>query len=161
MTRKAFTVAEADALIPSLVETFREIGVYKQTIRELADRVDVLNLLWGDALRAPGHPDHEEFMAHRESIEQTLHAIQRVVEQDILGRGLRFPIGGIEEGLVDFPTTHAGRWVFLCWKLGEPALRYWHETDTGFRGRRKITEAQRREMGTGDPSSIDDTGLDA
>lgn len=161
MTRKAFTVEEADAMISSLVETFREIGVHKRRIRGLADKVDVLNLLWGKALRDPAHADHDEFAAHREGIEHALRAIQRVVEEDILARGLRFPVGGIEEGLVDFPTTYDGRWVLMCWKLGEPALRYWHELDAGFRGRQRITEEHRRTMGMADPDSIDDPDADA
>jgi hypothetical protein len=63
-------------------------------------------------------------------------------------------VGGIEEGLVDFPTTFEGRWVLLCWKLGERNLTFWHELDEGFRGRHEITDAQRLVMGTEDPESI-------
>jgi hypothetical protein len=77
-----------------------------------------------------------------------------------VARGLRLPAGGLEEGLVDFPTTYQGRWVYLCWHVGEHDLRYWHETDAGFAGRRRISGAQRREMGAGDPSSADDSSLD-
>ncbi len=160
MPRKAFTVEEADAMIPSLVEVFRGIEVEKRTIRELANKIDVLELLWGNALRDEDIPDHQEFASHREGIDRSLLAIQQAVEEHILGRGLRFPMGGIEQGLVDFPTTYAGRWVFLCWKLGERRLTHWHEVDAGFQGRRKITDAQRRSMGRGDPGAIDDSGLD-
>ncbi len=41
-------------------------------------------------------------------------------------------------GLVDFPAQHAGRTVYLCWKLGEPEIGHWHEPDSGFSGRQKI-----------------------
>jgi hypothetical protein len=159
MSQKSFTVSEADALIPALVDVFREIGAHKRSIRELAGKLEVLELLWGSALRDEEHPDHTEFMAHREGIDRALRGIQTVVERGILDRGLRFPAGGIEEGLVDFPTTYQGRWVLLCWKLGERSLSHWHELDGGFQGRHKITEAQRLVMGTDDPDSIDDTGL--
>lgn len=160
MSQKSFTVAEADALIPSLVVVFQQIGAHKRAIRELAGKLDVLELLWGSALREPEHPDHAEFMAHREGIDRALRGIQTAVERGILDHGMRFPAGGVEDGLVDFPTTYEGRWVLLCWKLGERRIAYWHELDGGFRGRHKITEAQRRLMGTEDPDSIDEPGTE-
>ncbi|HEX5133061.1 MAG TPA: DUF2203 family protein [Candidatus Krumholzibacteria bacterium] len=160
MSRKIFTVSEADGLIPALVDVFREIGAHKRNIRELAGKLEVLELLWGTALRDGNHPDHPESMAHREGIDRALRGIQTAVERGILDRGMRFPAGGIEEGLVDFPTTYQARWVLLCWKLGERHLEYWHELDGGFRGRHKLTEAQRLVMGTDDPDSLEDPGLD-
>jgi hypothetical protein len=42
------------------------------------------------------------------------------------------------QGLVDFPAERDGRIVFLCWRLGEPAVEYWHETDAGYSGRQPI-----------------------
>jgi hypothetical protein len=41
-------------------------------------------------------------------------------------------------GLVDFPALHEGRKVWLCWKLGEDRIGFWHDLDTGFRGRQPI-----------------------
>jgi hypothetical protein len=43
-------------------------------------------------------------------------------------------------GLIDFPTLFRGRKVLLCWKLGEPAIEYWHGLEEGFRGRRPIDQ---------------------
>ena len=43
------------------------------------------------------------------------------------------------EGLVDFPSMMDDRVVFLCWKLDEPEVLYWHEIDAGFRGRQSLT----------------------
>jgi hypothetical protein len=42
------------------------------------------------------------------------------------------------QGLVDFPSERDGRPVFLCWRLGEPAVQFWHEVDAGFSGRRPL-----------------------
>jgi hypothetical protein len=41
-------------------------------------------------------------------------------------------------GLVDFPCWRDGREVYLCWKLGEPEVAHWHETDAGFAGRQPL-----------------------
>ena len=43
-----------------------------------------------------------------------------------------------EIGLVDFPSRVGDRPVYLCWRLGEPAVQYWHETNDGFAGRQPI-----------------------
>ncbi len=46
----------------------------------------------------------------------------------------------LRTGLVDFPAEHEGRRVWLCWRLGESSVAYWHEVDSGFTGRRPITD---------------------
>jgi hypothetical protein len=43
------------------------------------------------------------------------------------------------EGLVDFPTIIDGREAFLCWKLDEPEVLFWHELEAGFAGRQSLT----------------------
>jgi len=45
-----------------------------------------------------------------------------------------------EMGLVDFPAVLDGRTVQLCWKLGEPAVTHWHETDEGLSGRQPVAD---------------------
>jgi len=42
------------------------------------------------------------------------------------------------QGLVDFPAERDGRAVYLCWRLGEPAVEYWHEIDAGYAGRQPL-----------------------
>jgi hypothetical protein len=49
-------------------------------------------------------------------------------------------IKDLDIGLIDFPTMFRGREVYLCWKLGEPAIAYWHGVDEGFAGRKEIDQ---------------------
>jgi hypothetical protein len=44
----------------------------------------------------------------------------------------------LDTGLVDFPTLFRGQEVYLCWKLGEASIEFWHSVDEGFRGRKAI-----------------------
>jgi hypothetical protein len=44
----------------------------------------------------------------------------------------------LDTGLVDFPTLFRGVEVYLCWKLGESRIEYWHGMEEGFRGRKAI-----------------------
>ena len=44
-------------------------------------------------------------------------------------------------GLIDFPGEIDGRRVFLCWRLGEPMVQYWHDLDAGYAGRQLLPAA--------------------
>lgn len=43
-----------------------------------------------------------------------------------------------ETGLVDFPAERDGRRVFLCWRLGEDEVAWYHEEDSGFSARKRL-----------------------
>jgi len=43
-----------------------------------------------------------------------------------------------DTGLVDFPAEQDGRRVFLCWRLGEDEVAWYHEEQAGFSGRRPL-----------------------
>jgi hypothetical protein len=43
-----------------------------------------------------------------------------------------------ETGLIDFPARRDGRRVFLCWRLGEDRVAWFHDEQTGFSGRRPL-----------------------
>ena len=51
-------------------------------------------------------------------------------------------LGGVvkdaDTGLVDFPAQVAGAEAFLCWRLGEDEIVYWHGVDEGFPGRKPL-----------------------
>lgn len=49
-------------------------------------------------------------------------------------------VKNFDTGLVDFPCLFEGREIFLCWKLGEPRISYWHELEDGFAGRKEIVD---------------------
>ncbi|HEY7133251.1 MAG TPA: DUF2203 domain-containing protein [Candidatus Limnocylindrales bacterium] len=59
-----------------------------------------------------------------------------VVRIDELGITLR----EIETGLIDFPALANGRQIWLCWRLGEDDVAYWHELADGFAGRLPLAE---------------------
>lgn len=44
----------------------------------------------------------------------------------------------LEEGLVDFPTLRGGEQAWLCWKLSDGELGYWHTTREGFASRQPL-----------------------
>lgn len=42
-------------------------------------------------------------------------------------------------GLVDFPAIINDRPAFLCWKLDEDDIQFWHYAEEGFAGRKRIS----------------------
>ena len=159
--RHAFTVEEANALLPRLRTVLQGVRSVRDEARRHHDRLGVLDALWGESVRRPGNPDHDEFLAHRQARGRAVEEVERLVREEILGRGIRFPTGGLEFGLVDFPTTLEGRWIYLCWRAEEPEVGWWHEVDGGFAGRRPITEEVRDRVALpDDPALGDDRRLD-
>jgi hypothetical protein len=54
--------------------------------------------------------------------------------------GLGITLRDIESGLVDFPALASGRQIWLCWRLGEEEVGWWHELSTGFSERQPLIE---------------------
>ena len=145
---RIFTVKEANRLVgvmeAVIAETERLQGQLERHDREL----QILDALWGPKVLETENPDHGEFEKHRTGVDETVERIEGLVRDEILARGVRFPIGGLEYGLLDFPTTLDGRVVYLCWKRGEPKVSHWHEINGGFAGRQPVTTEHATRMGT-------------
>ncbi len=149
MGRRYFTVAEANALLPEMEEIFRRTDVLREEMAEGIDRLKILDALWGDRIEDPGIPDRGELLETRAHVRQVIARLERLVNERIVSEGVRFPQGGFEHGLLDFPTLFHGRTVFLCWHRGEEEIRAWHEVDAGYAGRRPLTPDQALRMGRG------------
>lgn len=75
----------------------------------------------------------------QEAMTTTVRSMEQAVRQiDAWGVTLR----DIGTGLVDLPALVNGRPVWLCWKLGEDDVAYWHELDAGIAGRRPLIELE-------------------
>lgn len=130
---RRFTVREAESLLPRLGELLREAIVLKtaydeaeQAFNALTRKIVSLGGVTLDRARAVEIRLNRDRAAAQ--LKQTLERIQET----------GCAVKDLETGLLDFPTLYRGREVYLCWKLGEPAIRYWHGTDEGFAGRKPI-----------------------
>ena len=120
MTRKAFTIAKANAALSKLEEILQRLEAKKSAIHHHDQKLQILDALWGEALARTTNPDRETFDQHSNRVDALMLDIKRTVEEEILAAGIRFPPGGLEHGLLDFPTTYQSRRVLLCWQRGEP-----------------------------------------
>jgi hypothetical protein len=147
MRRRVFTVGEANALLPHLREVLGRIQALRSLVAERTDQLKILDVIWGRRVAEDRNPDHADFRRHRRVIGGAVEEMERLIREEILALGVRFPPGGLEHGLLDFPTILDGRWVYLCWRNPEPEIEAWHELDGGFAGRRALTPDVAERMG--------------
>ncbi|HZZ28027.1 MAG TPA: DUF2203 domain-containing protein [Pirellulales bacterium] len=133
ITRKHFTVEQANAMLPLVRAIVKDLA---QLSRDVIDRRERLaHLLQGHSGQSSDMYG-EELVQIEEELEKDGSRLRDYVEE-LVKLGLE-PKNG-QEGLVDFPTLIDGREAFLCWKLDEPEVLYWHELDAGFAGRQPLT----------------------
>jgi hypothetical protein len=87
---------------------------------------------------ADGNAEHEAAVEqHRRKLVGIVRRMQASVRRiDDWGVTLR----DIPTGLVDFPALVSGRPIWLCWRLGEGHVEWWHEIDAGVAGRKPLIE---------------------
>ncbi|MBL8023120.1 MAG: DUF2203 domain-containing protein [Elusimicrobia bacterium] len=123
-----FTLDEAQAALPQLTEWLGEA-------RELKRRSDVKIALWRD--RVPEGP--VDMALARGEVEFLLAEVGRRLD---LIREFGCLVKDIDQGLLDFPAWIPGDGkVYLCWKLGEERVSFWHALSEGFDGRKPVNAA--------------------
>lgn len=146
---RTFTVAQANRALP-LVRRIAEdiVGQYRrwqERVREF------------EALAASGVADRPD--PRRDRLAQEVQELADEIDgfvNELAELGVE--VKDYERGLMDFPGEREGRSVYLCWQLGEPEVRFWHELDAGYQGRQPLDashpEAPRRDAPP--PSAPDD-----
>jgi hypothetical protein len=84
-----------------------------------------------------GHLIEKELNETRQELAQAAGELGVLIER---AQDMGCEVKDIDQGLVDFRASRDGREVYLCWKLGEPQIDWWHELDTGFAGRRPLKD---------------------
>lgn len=124
---KYFTVEEANRTLP-LVRRIVEDVVSAHL--DFIDRLDERRSL---------DPTAERDAARRAELEADLRELAGTINGyvgELNDLGVLFK--GFDPGLVDFHALLDGRPVFLCWKLGEERVKWWHEVEAGYPGRQRL-----------------------
>ncbi|MDQ3915497.1 MAG: DUF2203 domain-containing protein [Actinomycetota bacterium] len=123
MTDKLYTVAEANALLPYLAPTLVEL----REKFELAEKARATV-----ARAAAGNGWSEKRERWSATMARVAELLERLEEWGVELRDL-------STGLVDFPATMLDEEIYLCWRLGEPEVAWYHSRTEGFGGRRRLT----------------------
>jgi hypothetical protein len=132
---KRFTLAEAERLLPHIEGLLREAIAAKaefseaeEAMQALLHRIMTQGGVLVDRVSAEATKGRREATAGR-----LKHTLERIQETGCVVKDL-------DIGLVDFPTLFRGQEVYLCWRLDEPGIRFWHGVHEGFAGRKPIDQ---------------------
>jgi hypothetical protein len=119
---KLYSVADANALLPYLAPTLVEL-------REKFEEAEVIKRrMTRAAATNGGSPERDRWSR---TLARVGELVDRLQEWEL-------ELRDIATGLVDFPAIVEGEEAWLCWRLGEPEVAYWHSRSEGFSGRRPL-----------------------
>ena len=134
-----FTPVRANSILPQVRSKFAYILNQREKILELQSEL---------SLAIQQDNSHEKFFRIKNQINKSItemyHQIEEFEEMGIM-------IKSFEEGLIDFAAKRFDEEVWLCWKLGEDKVRFWHRKDEGFMGRKPLSI-----KGTFDEDNLED-----
>jgi hypothetical protein len=146
-SKKQFTIEQANAMLPLVRAITEDLTTLA---RDVAERRQRLTLLTAGRELESKDPYAGELAAVEDELKRDIVRLQGYVKE-LEELGVE-PKGALD-GLVDFPAVMDGRPVYLCWKLGEPEVLYWHELNAGFVGRQPLT-AEAGSSETGDHQQL-------
>ena len=123
--KKLFTLDEANAFVPQLLDLVPKIQKLSVSLNN--NFPDIKNAR--DKAKWNGGSD------------QGVDYLNAVLKYNDLMRKIEemgCEVKGIPEGLIDFPSLREGREVYLCWRMPEKEILFWHDLNSGFTGRKPI-----------------------
>ena len=119
----------------SIAEALQTLYKYHPLLEKMQDLAHKL-IKDGIDLQAAGFPENPENLKLSQLVvkdyQQLLEVIEALTREGIL-------VKGVEEGLIDFPHIRkSGEEVYLCYKLGEQTIQFWHGLQDGFSGRQPL-----------------------
>lgn len=125
--RRIYSIDEANALIPQVRAVLLQLAVEQR-------RLDASHAEMHRQLDANGDPGSAVAAGRREAEVSEIREGMRTLLAHLGEMGVE--VRDLEMGLVDFPGERDGAPVWLCWRLADPRVAFWHRTDEGYATRR-------------------------
>ncbi len=124
---RVFTLSEARGLIPRLRKLLARVVREREVLLDMRIEIDRAR---EKADLGGGSPSGHAYLKHMIAFSEAVQEIE------FLGVHVK----DFRSGLVDFPYERDGRIIYLCWRLDEDEIEWWHERDSGFAGRQPLTD---------------------
>ncbi|MBT5201013.1 MAG: DUF2203 domain-containing protein [Thaumarchaeota archaeon] len=121
-----FTTTEANDALPDVIKKFEYSLSKKNEVNKLEQELQ-LSLSTTNSF--------EQYVTLKQNLNS---AVTKFYESVELLESTGVVVKSIEQGLLDFPSKRFDEEVWLCWKYGETEIKFWHEKDVGFMGRKPI-----------------------
>ncbi len=120
----------------SLEEAQRELTLVHALASKLIELKKQLDAKGWDVYR------HEYFGGRGPNGDGSFPAEMETLVEIVKGLEARgIVVKGLDNGLIDFPHIRKdGEEVYLCWKVGENDIQFWHRIADGFPGRKSVDE---------------------
>jgi hypothetical protein len=120
-----FTARDANKVLPDIKRRFNTILTQKNQIVKLQQELQ--RLIESDS-------SYEPLIKKKQTLNVAVSNLYKAIEQ-LENTGVI--ITGLDEGLLDFPSMRFNEEVWLCWRDGEPEIRFWHSKQEGFMGKNR------------------------
>ena len=121
-----YTLEEASELLPRVAQIVERMRVARNQLGDREAREALSEAGPTNGGGTPGRTVSQGFLELRDLMIEL--------------RELEVVLRDLDRGLLDFPSLRDGREVYLCWQEGEDAIRFWHEPEAGFGGRRPLDD---------------------
>ena len=122
-----FSVSDANKILPSVINKFDHAKKMNTEVmkmeKQLSSGITPVTSL-------------EEYSMIKRKFNSLVTEFYKSIE-DLENTGV--VLKGLDEGLLDFPAKRFNEEIWLCWKEGETEIKFWHEKDSGFMGRKPIS----------------------
>ncbi len=121
-----FTTNEANTALPDVIKKFEYALAKKNEVTKLEQQLQ-MSLSTTDSFEA--------YVTLKQKLNSIITKFYEAVE---ILENTGVVVKSIEQGLLDFPSKRFNEEVWLCWKYGETEIKFWHEKDSGFMGRKPV-----------------------
>jgi len=121
-----FTLKEANAMLPTVIKKFKNIVDMKKELARIQAEIE----------SDPRYmTSFKEYVIKKQELNSALTNFYKSIEEL---EGIGIMVKSIDQGLLDFPSLRFNEEIWLCWKEGEKEIKFWHDKDEGFNGRKPI-----------------------
>ena len=129
-----FTTNDANKVLPDVIKKYEY---------SLAKRNEVTKLEQQLQMSLSTTNSFEEYVTLKQKLNS---AITKFYESVEILENTGVVVKSIEQGLLDFPSLRFDEEVWLCWKYGETEIKFWHEKDSGFMGRKPVENVDLQDL---------------
>jgi hypothetical protein len=122
-----FSTSDANKILPSVIKKFNYSKMLKNEIIKMEKQM---------SLDLTSKSSMKDYIILKQKLNAKVTEFYKSIE-DLESIGV--VLKGLEQGLLDFPAKRFDEEIWLCWKEGETEIKFWHEKDSGFMGRKPIS----------------------
>ena len=121
-----FTIKTANQILPDVIKKYNYVLSCKNEVMQAEKQIQ---------LSVSTSNNFKEYVELKQQLNSKItkfyHSIEELENTGVV-------VKSIDQGLLDFPAKRFDDEVWLCWKAGETEIKFWHEKDSGFNGRKPI-----------------------